>query len=819
MSRFFVPLSILLFLLTLPLSAANYYFSALTGDDSRLSIEARNPETPWKSLKKLNSIFKSLQPGDSILFKRDETFYGTITISQSGTADKPIVLGAYGSGSKPIITSLIDLKDLKCRENGVYEIEHHQLGSTLNIVSLNNEIQEMGRFPNREGADKGYLVFEATNGVNSISDNELQATPDWSGGELVIRKSHWTIDRYNIDAHKGNTLSYTERAMEYNPIKNYGYFIQGHLETLDQLGEWHYEPSSKTLFVFLGEKNPKSILLQASTIDYLVTNHSGTAYINFNNLHFKGANKDAFYLRQGRNFSIDHCKIEGSGENGINAKDIPYFSLKNSKIVNSLNNGVDLGQNTPYATLNNNLVENTNLFAGMGKSGVGNGLAIQASSEHNLIEYNSIINTGYIGIRFGGDSTIIKNNYIDTFCLIRDDGGGIYTWSGSTKEVNYGRKIIGNIIINGIGAKEGTPLPKIERAPAEGIYIDDNSSGIEIIGNTVANSGKGIYLHNSKDLIVRDNTIFNNFHQIYISQNARDSQMRNIRFINNIVFSPSPDQNTISLISNRDDIQDLAAFKTNYFSHYKGHLPAYIRKTVNDSLQISGVYDIEGLEAINHSIKGSIKSEIPLKKNKITQESSVSKIINGNFDSSIDGLYCFSPGNNCQISRVENVMDGGSLKVEGEGLSFLLIGVGSISHEKSYVLRFSAMSDKDVGLRLFLRQSTAPYQQISHYKTVQLGEERKEYEIIIDGPISENNGSIVFESGGEGVAYILDNIELYETETGTKANDDFIRFEYNPSKDTKHIKLDKDYRDLTGKNYSESLILQPFSSAILLKQE
>ena len=59
----------------------NFYFSSVTGDDSRSEAQAQNTATPWKSLKKLNSFFPNLQPGDAILFHRGETFDGNIEIA------------------------------------------------------------------------------------------------------------------------------------------------------------------------------------------------------------------------------------------------------------------------------------------------------------------------------------------------------------------------------------------------------------------------------------------------------------------------------------------------------------------------------------------------------------------------------------------------------------------------------------------------------------------------------------------------------------------------------------------------------------------
>jgi len=102
-------------------NATNYYFSSVSGDDSRTAIQAKSPSTPWKTLGKLNSYFASLMPGDSVLFKRGETFYGSITILKAGTTSLPIIFGAYGTGEKPVITSLVTLGSWVSKGNGIWE--------------------------------------------------------------------------------------------------------------------------------------------------------------------------------------------------------------------------------------------------------------------------------------------------------------------------------------------------------------------------------------------------------------------------------------------------------------------------------------------------------------------------------------------------------------------------------------------------------------------------------------------------------------------------------------------------------------------------
>lgn len=69
---------LLAFFILAKANANNYYFSSSEGNDWRPAIEAQNPATPWKSLNKLDSIFSILQPGDSVLFKRGDVFYGSV---------------------------------------------------------------------------------------------------------------------------------------------------------------------------------------------------------------------------------------------------------------------------------------------------------------------------------------------------------------------------------------------------------------------------------------------------------------------------------------------------------------------------------------------------------------------------------------------------------------------------------------------------------------------------------------------------------------------------------------------------------------------
>ena len=83
-----------------PASAAGTtYFVSAAGSDSNSGTSSA---APWKTLSKLNQAV--LKPGDTVSFRRGDTFTGGIVTAQSGTSTAPITLNSYGSGNAPIIT-------------------------------------------------------------------------------------------------------------------------------------------------------------------------------------------------------------------------------------------------------------------------------------------------------------------------------------------------------------------------------------------------------------------------------------------------------------------------------------------------------------------------------------------------------------------------------------------------------------------------------------------------------------------------------------------------------------------------------------------
>ena len=75
-------------------------------DPSSLSTLADGSfSSPWKTIAQVNAGTGSLQPGDTVFFKRSQVYTGSLIVGSSGTKEKPIVYTSYGLGDMPEFTN------------------------------------------------------------------------------------------------------------------------------------------------------------------------------------------------------------------------------------------------------------------------------------------------------------------------------------------------------------------------------------------------------------------------------------------------------------------------------------------------------------------------------------------------------------------------------------------------------------------------------------------------------------------------------------------------------------------------------------------
>jgi hypothetical protein len=76
-----------------------FYVDGRRGDDD---APGTGPGKAWRSLGRAGDA--RLRPGDTLLFRRDGRWKGTLTLAGKGTAARHITVGAYGEGDRPEIS-------------------------------------------------------------------------------------------------------------------------------------------------------------------------------------------------------------------------------------------------------------------------------------------------------------------------------------------------------------------------------------------------------------------------------------------------------------------------------------------------------------------------------------------------------------------------------------------------------------------------------------------------------------------------------------------------------------------------------------------
>ena len=531
--------------------ATNYYVSN-SGNDTNSGL---TQALPWKTIDKVNTII--FKAGDKILFQRGSTFSGSLTLKQSGVAGNLIKVGAYGSGTtNPVFNGLVTVTSWTSTGTNIWESTSAvSTLPTCNLVIINDVNTGMGRFPNSGTANGGYLPYQSHGGNLSITSSSLTGTPNWTGADAVIKTQHFSIDRSTITSQTGGTLN-LKVATVCTPSDNYGFFIENDLRTLDIQNEWYYNPTTKKLSVY-STTAPTNV--KVATIEKFITINAN--YIIFDSLNFIGANSYAIFHWEHdailSNTTIQNCNFKLTGQDAIHLWS-DQLLITNNQITDSNNKAIDIAGAT-NVTLNYNTVKNSGILNGMHQAN-GTFSAIQIGGKSNtpiLVANNTIINSAHNGMTIGADKTTVINNFIDTFCTLIDDGAAIY---GGNNAI-----ITGNILVNGIGDATGTygTFPTI----AAGVYLDINSSNVEISNNSVSNTASyGIFINvNLSNIKVIGNNVFNSS-DAQLRINYQDA-MINYNYIikDNIFVSKKANQYTAYYNSVVNNISMAGSFKSNYY--------------------------------------------------------------------------------------------------------------------------------------------------------------------------------------------------------------------------------------------------------------
>ena len=630
---------------------ATYYVSSSTGSDS---YDGLSIDTPFETIDKVNSL--TLLPGDQVLFKRGDSWWGSILfISASGTEQKPIVFGAYSTGSssgddalQPVLSGARPVAGWTLYRTNIYMADLNtgnnadRFAYGVNQCFRGDERLPMGRWPNLDEGSSGYATIDAHAG-SQMTDSDLSEA-DWTGAVAHIRGMRWYILNREVTAQTGATLTLGAAADCWGEsCAGWGYFLNRHLNTLDQEGEWYYDTATHCLYIYTTGGVPTDGDIEGSVIlkdddrswggimlgkdlsfpgvshvrvqDLCVTKWfrhgiaTPTNHAHDENHHIKLLDNTISHV-DGKGISLA-AWVWGAPEGQVDGWRGGYNMTIQGNTIDAANS---MGMNLYCrdSTIKNNIIRDVGIIENLGAAGLGcsfnagggactedgDGIRVKLgdaskiddSGNANTFTGNRLTNIAYNGMDVFGPNNTFVHNIIRNACVTKGDCGGVRTFGTGSLGSSPVHDLLfeKNIIIDTLGNTDGCHSD-YQALLGFGFYIDHYSRDVALTGNTVIGSSvHGVLYQNSSGSII-NNTLYDNSR--YVDWSAQvwltGSPMSISAHTGNILYSLNGGSWTLSM----GDTGMIIDSDDNYF--FSPYRAEHIR-IAGESRSLSSWQDVSG---------------------------------------------------------------------------------------------------------------------------------------------------------------------------------------------------------------------------------
>ncbi len=326
-------------------------------------------------------------------------------------------------------------------------------------------------------------------------------TRNWDpSGEIWLHgywRWNWADERIRVARLDPETgLVVTARPHHYGFYEGARFFALNLPEELDSPGEyWIYRKGRKLYLIPPGPMKGARITLSLLKIPLLIL--KWTYHVRFQGLTFAFARGDGARLFAAKDVTFSSCVFENLGDRAVVIdKMCRRCGLKKCSIHDTGEGGVVLdGGDRKTLTPGNNFVEDCDIhhFARLGRTYKP---GVKMTGVGQRVVSCRIHEGPHAGILFfAANECLIEKNEFFRLCYECDDVGAVYTGRDWTAR---GNKIRFNFFHHISGLSDHG---------AQGVYLDDAASCIEVRGNVFHRVQRAMLLGGGRDLVVEDNVI------------------------------------------------------------------------------------------------------------------------------------------------------------------------------------------------------------------------------------------------------------------------------------------------------------------------
>lgn len=419
-------------------SAATYYVSGTDGNDTNCTglsqtayVSGSAQPCPWKTLTKVNAT--TFTAGDSIFFKKAETFTGNIVVGQSGTSGNPITFGSYGTGANPIINATGNSYGVDIRTSKSYitvqniDVQHstndgfliYSGASNINVSYVN--VSSAGRYGlnisqgtisnvnidhvNVSSTNHGFLIGGIISNLNISNTNVLSSGADGFNvnfGDITNLTISTTtvssaVNGFIVNDNTGVTSlsNLIIRDSEFSTLTGYGIYIRlVPFNTVTISGTSVHNVTNTGIRV-VGTATAQTINLSSVSVS-----HSN------NGVEFSGTMSG---------INVDGLTVTSNLLDGV----LAYGTLSNI-ILNNVNSTLNLGSGIHFIATPNvsNVIVNNSIFSNNGDVAGDNGVSLEGTGDNYA--FNSVTMSTNASDGFNVHNAV--TNVICSYCVAENNG-------------------------------------------------------------------------------------------------------------------------------------------------------------------------------------------------------------------------------------------------------------------------------------------------------------------------------------------------------------------------------------------------------------